>query len=551
MKTISKIGLILIISLAFAFTLAAQEIFDAVRNGDLSKVKELIEKDPQLVNARNARQYTPLHVAVEIDSEEITRYLIERGADINAVNPSTFFTPLMFAGIKTTKILVENGVDVNFEALNGRSAISYAISNRKIEVIDYLLEHGLKIPELGSQRFESMLMGTLRIGNIKYLNKCIEIGLSPLFESETKSNLLHYAAESNSEELIKKVIEFGVSINKANIFGWTPLHAASFYGNISLVELLLKQGMDKNARTVDGCTPFNLASEAIKTDVINYLISVGSDQSPQIYPVLYGEYLGQHKPGNKAEPFVLISSRDNFHTTITFAPDGNEAFWAAGLREIFTSKKVDGKWTMPDTVKSMPEADAPFISPDGKKLFYLGRREIQGVRKELIYVRDKTHNDWSEPYLLPEIINSVPGIHWQISIDLKGNLYFGARQNGTVISRIYCSKFINGSFTIPQMVEPLKDVDANSPFISPSGDYLIFTSNYKLHIIFMKKDGTWTKERIIDQTGVVDLQQCSIVTPDGKYLFFLKNVGGTEWRPYWVDASFIEDLRKEALKDDK
>jgi ankyrin repeat protein len=536
--------------LAFTINLSAQEIFDAVRKGDLAKVKELVKKDSQLVNARNAREYTPLHAAAEIDDEEITRYLIERGADINAVNPSTFFTPLMFAGIKTTKILVENGVDLNFEALNGRSAISYAISNRKIEVIDYLLEHGLKIPELGSQRFESMLMGALRIGNIKYLDKCIEMGLSPHFVSETKSNLLHYAAESNSEELIKKVIDFSVSVNKANIFGWTPLHAASFYGNISLVELLLKQGLDKNARTVDGCTPFNLACEAKKTDMINYLISIGADQSPQKFPVLRGEYLGQHRPGNKAEPFVLISSRDNFHTNIVFAPDGKEAFWPAGVRKIFTSKKIDGKWTMPDTVKTMPEADAPFISPDGNKLFFLGRRETQGVRKELIFVSDKTPHSWSEPYLLPDIINSIPGIHWQVSVDLTGNLYFGARQNGTVISRIYCSKFINGSFTIPQIMEPLKEVDAHSPFISPSGDYLIFTSYSKLHIIFRKKDGTWTKERIIDQIADINPRQCSIVTPDGKFLFFLKNVGGTEWRPYWVDASFIEDLRKEALKDD-
>ena len=40
--------------LVVAININAQEIFDAVRDGDLAKVKELVDKDPQLVKARNA-----------------------------------------------------------------------------------------------------------------------------------------------------------------------------------------------------------------------------------------------------------------------------------------------------------------------------------------------------------------------------------------------------------------------------------------------------------------------------------------------------------------
>ena len=49
----------------------AQEIFDAIRNGDLAKVKEFVEKDPELVKSRNARQSTPLYVAVDRNNEQI------------------------------------------------------------------------------------------------------------------------------------------------------------------------------------------------------------------------------------------------------------------------------------------------------------------------------------------------------------------------------------------------------------------------------------------------------------------------------------------------
>ena len=88
-KTILITGLVLLA----VMTINAQEIFDAVRNGDMAKVKVLIEGYPQLVKARNARQSTPLHVAVDVDNEPITRYLIEKGADISALN-SGQLTPL-------------------------------------------------------------------------------------------------------------------------------------------------------------------------------------------------------------------------------------------------------------------------------------------------------------------------------------------------------------------------------------------------------------------------------------------------------------------------
>ena len=64
----------------------AQEIFGAVHNGDLAKVKELVEKDPRLIKTRSANQSTPLHVAVDVNSEPIARYFIDKGADLNAVN---------------------------------------------------------------------------------------------------------------------------------------------------------------------------------------------------------------------------------------------------------------------------------------------------------------------------------------------------------------------------------------------------------------------------------------------------------------------------------
>jgi Tol biopolymer transport system component len=37
---------------------------------------------------------------------------------------------------------------------------------------------------------------------------------------------------------------------------------------------------------------------------------------------------------------------------------------------------------------------------------------------------------------------------------------------------------------------------------------------------------------------------CPVVSPDGKYLFFISTRGGDN-QAFWVDAGFIERMRKE------
>lgn len=523
----------------------AQEIFDAVRNNELGKIKELIEKNPGLISARNARQSTPLHVAAAMDNREIAGYLIGKDSDIDLPN-GNFYTPLMFAGIQVAKLLVEKGADINYKSPYGWSAMAEALWRGKTDVADYLIDNGATIPEPLTPEGTNMLIAALKAGSVKYLEKCIQSGLSPAFESETGSNLLHFAAEGHSTELIKKLTDFGTAVDQTNIFGWTPLHTGAFCGNRSFVELLIQKGLDKNARTTDGKTPYNLAYEANMTDVMDFLVSIGADQSPQKFPALEGDYLGQPRPGKKPVPFApgIVSAQYSYHTSPVFSADGNEVYWKSMQPACFMfSGKTDGKWSRPDTLGNMEFNDAPFISPDGNKFYFLALQLIPGQPpKELIQVMDKIPSGWSEPYPLPDIVNSIPGIHWQLSVDLKGDLFFGARQNGTANSRIYCSELTGGDYSTPVLFENLKDTDAHSPFIAPDGSYLIAsTPTDGLLLLYKTEDGRWTKE--ISLTEILGITgHCPVVSHDGKYLFFLHNAGD-KFIPYWADASFIEELR--------
>jgi hypothetical protein len=279
-----------------------------------------------------------------------------------------------------------------------------------------------------------------------------------------------------------------------------------------------------------------------------------AQQKSEEFPKLIGPYLGQEPPGKIAEPFAekIIAQENNFHGSVVFSPDGNEAFWSVMDKiRIMHSKKINGVWTKPELF--MQSADVPFFSPDGKRLFFIEVKIEQGRKFEVPSAMDKTATGWTKAYPLPDIINKIPIIHWQVSVDKKGNFFFGGKMSGNLTSRIYCAEYVNGSYLEPKIIPSLKDYEAFSPFIDPDGNFLIVTAfreELGLYILFKKRDGSWTNgKNISEYIGTSGELLCPILTNDSKYLFFLKGVGDRTI-PYWVDASFIEDLRKEALKDD-
>ena len=92
------------------------EIHDAVRAGDLAKVKELIAKDPKVVREKDASGRTPLHYASNSGNMEIVNILLTGGADVKATDPDGF-TPLHWAAsagqADAARALIKAGADPN------------------------------------------------------------------------------------------------------------------------------------------------------------------------------------------------------------------------------------------------------------------------------------------------------------------------------------------------------------------------------------------------------------------------------------------------------
>jgi len=223
------------------------------------------------------------------------------------------------------------------------------------------------------------------------------------------------------------------------------------------------------------------------------------------------QYLGQKPPGGIPVPFApdLIGSRFKSSRSLTFLPDGTEAYWVVVdvddnfRRWIVDSRMVDGEWTEPRPASFTNfdwEDDVPCISPDGNKLFFISRRPINREdksKKENIRVMERSEGYWGVQKPLPPIINSIPEIHHQLSVDRKGNLFFATAQKGGFGgSDLYCSEFANGEYQTPGNLGPVINSSSheNTPFVAPDGSYLIFCkyseNGWSLFISFLQDDLT-------------------------------------------------------------
>ncbi len=73
-----------------------EDLFSAIKDGDLDKVRNMVDLNKDLVNARKDNGETPLHEATYQGNLEIINALVQRGAEIDAKKTGGF-TPLHIA----------------------------------------------------------------------------------------------------------------------------------------------------------------------------------------------------------------------------------------------------------------------------------------------------------------------------------------------------------------------------------------------------------------------------------------------------------------------
>ncbi|KAF3168866.1 hypothetical protein TWF751_007621 [Orbilia oligospora] len=122
----------------------ASPILLAISNDQAHYVKLLLENGRGAdIEARDPTTgYTPLLVAAANGRDNAIELLLKRGADIEARDPTTGYTPLLTTAVNrranTTKFLLERGANTLAKDLRGRTFTQLAIISGALEVLDIL-----------------------------------------------------------------------------------------------------------------------------------------------------------------------------------------------------------------------------------------------------------------------------------------------------------------------------------------------------------------------------------------------------------------------------
>jgi ankyrin len=255
---------------------------------------------------------TPLLYAARDGRLEITRMLVEAGADVNKTEANAI-TPLVVAinnnKFPVARYIVDHGADLNAADWYGRTPLWSAVETRNmdihnatfahnvdrdgaLELIQILLERGADpnprtkevppsrrhiLPTTGSLSWVDFTGQTPFItaalsGDVTVMRLLLEHGADPNITTFQGTTALMAAAGINWVffqtfdegpehllEAVKLCVELGQDVNAANSMGLTPVMGAANRGSDDIIQYLVDHGARFDVKDKEGRTPLNWA----------------------------------------------------------------------------------------------------------------------------------------------------------------------------------------------------------------------------------------------------------------------------------------------------
>ncbi len=126
------------------------DIFDAIEDNDINRVKQLIAQGVDVNAAHEVHGNTLLIISILQNNIDIIELLINKGADVNIENRHGE-TPLLLAvyeeDIDIVELLIDTGAGINIKDDAGDTPLSLAVGNNDKYIIRLLLNAGAEVTQ--------------------------------------------------------------------------------------------------------------------------------------------------------------------------------------------------------------------------------------------------------------------------------------------------------------------------------------------------------------------------------------------------------------------
>ena len=198
-----------------------QDIWRFLREKDINKLQEILEKDPQRSEEKNETGISLILYAAYCGFEEAVK-LIHHTKE----RPLDLYEATVVGDERQVQLLLKESQSLlNKANVDGFTPLGLACFFAKKPLVNYLLKSGA----------------------------------NPNQPSENQAQIypINSAAAIGNVEIVALLLQAGADVNKAQASGVTALHSAVHLGNLPLTQLLLEKGADRTAKTQDKKLPID------------------------------------------------------------------------------------------------------------------------------------------------------------------------------------------------------------------------------------------------------------------------------------------------------
>jgi Tol biopolymer transport system component len=292
---------------------------------------------------------------------------------------------------------------------------------------------------------------------------------------------------------------------------------------------------------------------------------------------LKGPYMGR-AAGDSPEIFLpgkISTGRDEGCSL--FYPGARSFLWRSsedGISQLLLLEDKDGRWQPPRQIRLFEDNSLVFdftLGPRGQWIYFTSDKEVsgEGTRANIWRVKLEAGQLYA-----PEILGPEVNTNWNDSypsVTRDGQIYFFRRNPEDLTDcDLYVAPSKNGELQKAVRLESPVNSDSleYDPFVSPAGDYLIFSSRRSggqgqgdLYISFAQEDNRWgVPVNLGPEINSSAEENRPYITLDGRYFFFTSTRNREPMLPpgtppassmpgsgsrdiYWMKADFIEKLR--------
>ena len=239
--------MILLFSSIASAAIPGAEFAIAIESGDLEAIKALIEGGAKAdtVIDYGEHKITPLMKATWDGELEIARYLLDSGADVNALDDQK------------------------------ETALFSAVKRERVEIAQLLIDRGAKVNVRDSREFTPLITAAAA-GNFEIVKIIVKAG-GNLKDEMFGLTPLMFAVASRKPEMVNLLVELGAPVDQvSSLSGQTALLSAIYAGSAEMVQSLIDLKANVNFRTKDGETPLIAAGKGDQTEIIELLKAAGA-----------------------------------------------------------------------------------------------------------------------------------------------------------------------------------------------------------------------------------------------------------------------------------